>query len=120
VWELEREALPHRRFPHAEVRRRWGPTADSLFYFTHYHVYQQLTTIEGVAILAGFLHEETSFPLAANFRIDPFTDRVHGALKFRRSAFTDERMDEVVDAYDRAIEDVMRSSRRPLVREVAL
>src|SRR5207248_10618801 len=41
VFETERETLPYRRFPMAESRRLLGHRiSETLFYFTHYHVYQ--------------------------------------------------------------------------------
>ncbi|MED1747008.1 amino acid adenylation domain-containing protein, partial [Brevibacillus borstelensis] len=83
AFETEREMLPYRRYPIAEIKRNHGGRllSETLFYFTHYHVYHGLQELPGVEVLSNYLYEETSFPLASNFFLDPFTNRVHLKLK---------------------------------------
>ncbi|MEY9345897.1 amino acid adenylation domain-containing protein [Bradyrhizobium japonicum] len=83
TFETERRWMPYRRFPYAEIVRRRGGTrlSETLFYFTNYHVYQTLQGISDVSILGARLHEETSFALTVNVRLDPFTSQIHVVLK---------------------------------------
>ncbi|HUG60371.1 MAG TPA: condensation domain-containing protein, partial [Methylomirabilota bacterium] len=77
-FRLERRMLPHRRYPMAELRRRQGGMhlSETLFYFTNYHIYQSLGRFNAELISSSF-HEESSFPLVVNFRLDPFNGDLH-------------------------------------------
>lgn len=101
TFETEREALPYRRFPMAELKRRRGgvPLSETLFYFTHYHVYQSFQRVPDVELLGASLYEETSFALAANFRVDPFTSRVHFVLKCDAYEFPQEQVEAIGEYY---------------------
>ncbi|HET8845530.1 MAG TPA: amino acid adenylation domain-containing protein, partial [Ktedonobacteraceae bacterium] len=94
TFDAECESLPYRRYPMAEVKSLQGGQAlsETLFYFTHYHVYQSLQEIADLDILDHYLYEETSFVLAANFRVDPFTSHVHVNLKCDGSQLTREQV----------------------------
>ncbi len=94
TFDAECESLPYRRYPMAEVKSLQGgqSLSETLFYFTHYHVYQSLQEIADVDILDHYLYEETSFAIAANFRVDPFSSHVHVNLKCDGSQLTREQI----------------------------
>ncbi len=94
TFAAECESLPHRRYPMAEIKALQGgqSLSETLFYFTHYHVYQSLQSIPDMEVFDHYLYEETSFALAANFRVDPFTSHVHVNLKCDGTQLTHEQI----------------------------
>ena len=69
TFEKERESLPYRRYPMAEIKRRHGGLrlSETLFYFTHYHILNELQEQKNIEILGWIPYEMSSFPLAASF-----------------------------------------------------
>jgi amino acid adenylation domain-containing protein len=82
AFEAERASLPFRRYPTIELQRRHGgqPLSESLFYFTHYHIFQSFQQMGDVELLDVLPYEISSFPLVANFRVDPFTTEINLSL----------------------------------------
>ncbi|GAA5531105.1 amino acid adenylation domain-containing protein [Herpetosiphon gulosus] len=82
TFAAERASLEHRRYPTAELQRHNDGLAwsESLFYFTHYHIFQALQSISELELLDVLPYEVSSFPLVANFRIDPFTNDINLSL----------------------------------------
>ncbi len=67
VFAAELETLPHRRFPLAELQRRFsggGPLFEVTFNYTHFHV---LENAAGIELLSANLLAETHFALAVHF-----------------------------------------------------
>ena len=93
AFESERAMFPFRRYPLAEVKKGTGsePLFDTLFYYTNYYIYQGLQHWDATLLGSSF-HEESSFPLAANFRLDPFTGRLHLDLQCDSSEFSSEQI----------------------------
>jgi amino acid adenylation domain-containing protein len=74
----EREILPFRRYPLAQIQQLCGGQrlSDTGFYFTHYHIYKQLQRFGELEVLGIHAYEESSFTMVAMFGIDAFTNRV--------------------------------------------
>jgi amino acid adenylation domain-containing protein len=89
VFDAERDALPHRRYPMAEMQRWLGERrlAETSFYFTNYHIVQELDRFPEIRVLGVEFHEATSFPLVANFHVDAFTGRVRVELTLDPARF---------------------------------
>ena len=106
TFAAEREALPYRRYPMSELKRMVGGRAlsETLFYFTHYHVYQSLQKFKELEVLGGQLYEETSFVIASNFRIDPFTSRVYLTLKCDGTQLSREQVNVISGYYHKVLE----------------
>jgi amino acid adenylation domain-containing protein len=70
----EREVLPHRRYPLAELVRTQGggePLFDTGFNYIHFHIYQALLHVEGLEVLGwSSPSDQTYFPLTAYFHRD--------------------------------------------------
>jgi amino acid adenylation domain-containing protein len=72
AFEAERDLLPHRRFPLAELQRRAGgrPLFEAAFNYVHFHVYEQMAQAgTGVRVLGGRFFEQTNFTFFANFSL---------------------------------------------------
>ena len=69
VFAQERDAVPHRRYPLAQIQRdlRRGMLVDVVFNFVHFHVLERLSDLRPVGF-DGF--EMTQFPLAVNAYFD--------------------------------------------------
>jgi amino acid adenylation domain-containing protein len=88
AFAAERELLPHRRLPLAELQReQGGPLFDSVFNFTHFHVYRELARLPGVEVLDGFASDQTYVDLTAQFNLDHATGRLRLALDCRARRF---------------------------------
>ncbi|HMB53038.1 MAG TPA: amino acid adenylation domain-containing protein, partial [Thermoanaerobaculia bacterium] len=72
TFAAERAALPHRRFPLAEVQRLAGgdDLFEAAFLFVHFHVYDRLRGRSDLAIEGGEFFESTNIPLLANFGVE--------------------------------------------------
>ncbi|MEM7050244.1 MAG: amino acid adenylation domain-containing protein [Acidobacteriota bacterium] len=107
----EREMLPHRRFPMAElVRENGGETLfDSLFNFTHFHVYGELDGIPGLEIVSGDASDQTYYPLTVQLHLDHGSGRFEIALDTRPPSVGGpdaELAEEIVELYIGALSAV--------------
>ena len=100
TFEAERETLPFRRYPMAELQRRHGgrQLSETLFYFTHYHIFRGLHELGDLEVLEYIPYEVSSFTLAANFWVDPFTTDVNLSLTCDGSQLTQAQI-EAISAY---------------------
>jgi amino acid adenylation domain-containing protein len=78
TFAAERALLPYRRFPLAELQRgRSGePLFESVFNYTHFHVFRELAGIAGLEVTGARGFGETHFALRVEFNRDPFSDRI--------------------------------------------
>jgi nonribosomal peptide synthetase protein BlmX len=101
----ERDALPYRRYPLAEIQRLAGVRrlVETSFYYTHYHNIEPLARLPQFEILDRLIYEETSFALVANFNLDPFRDELGLTLACDQTQFDTEQRQWLGDYYERAI-----------------
>ncbi|HJX28824.1 MAG TPA: condensation domain-containing protein, partial [Thermoanaerobaculia bacterium] len=78
TFAAERERLPFRRFPLAEIQRMLGgePLFETAFNFVSFHVYTSTAGLTDLEVLDAEIVEETNFPLGANFRLEPGSSRI--------------------------------------------
>ncbi|MFB2971383.1 amino acid adenylation domain-containing protein [Aerosakkonema sp. BLCC-F183] len=81
VFATERELLPFRRYPYADLHKLCGrqalqPLVEAVFNYTHFHVYDRLQTLKGLEILGARGFGETHFPLRAEFNRNHASDRI--------------------------------------------
>ena len=102
----ERDALVHRRFPLAEMQRWYGERklSETSFYFTHYHVYHDMQRLAGFELVDVSFHEETSFALVSNFRVDPFSGKVRLDLTLNGQWFSDPQIAGFGEYFGRVLE----------------
>ena len=72
TFDAERESLPHRYYPLAQIKIDEGgrPLFDTIFNFTHFRVLDVFETTDDVAVLEGIGFGETDFALAVDFNIE--------------------------------------------------
>jgi amino acid adenylation domain-containing protein/non-ribosomal peptide synthase protein (TIGR01720 family) len=115
VFEEERESLPYRRYPLSELQRRHGKArlSETSFYYTHYHIVEQLAQVPGFEIVDRLVYEETSFPLVANFGLDPWTSTVTLNVGCDRRQFTDVQVQRFCEYYERALASIVSDAHGP-------
>ncbi|MEM7050247.1 MAG: amino acid adenylation domain-containing protein [Acidobacteriota bacterium] len=121
VFAAERETLPHRRFPYADTMQYFGGEAPSeaSFYFTHYHVFRHLERFDELEVLGARVDEQTSFPLVANFHLDPDNAEVDFHLSCDPERIDGAAAERLAKAYRSVFETIARQAERPW-RELSL
>ncbi|HKG80853.1 MAG TPA: amino acid adenylation domain-containing protein, partial [Pyrinomonadaceae bacterium] len=97
----ERELLPFRRYPLAELQRKNGGQAlfETNFNFMNYHVYQRLRGIEEVDVIDYVGYEETNFTMMAQFSLDLGSSDVRLGLNYHPKALSAEQIDAIAAYY---------------------
>jgi amino acid adenylation domain-containing protein len=105
TFAAERERLPFRRFPLAEIQRMLGgqPLFETAFNFVSFHVYASTAGLADLEVLDAEVVEETNFPLGANFRLEPGSSRLHLALDWDTSALRPEQVEALAGYYVRTL-----------------
>jgi amino acid adenylation domain-containing protein len=105
----ESELLPHRRYPMAELKKRYGghDLFDTVFNFTHFHVYRRLRALSG-DILDATGNENTYFPLTVQANMNEDTGALGLAFDYQTSNFTTEWVLKITAVYERVLEIMAR------------
>jgi len=112
VFEAERELLPYRRYPLAEIQRNFGgqPLFETAFNYVNFHVYQGVQTLTNLEVLGGKFLEETNFPLLVQFSLEPFSGKVQLSLEYDSAEFGGEQVEAMEGYYARTLEAIARES----------
>ncbi|WP_445301309.1 amino acid adenylation domain-containing protein [Microcoleus sp. Pol11C2] len=112
VFEAERELLPYRRYPLAEIQRNLGgqPLFETAFNYVNFHVYQGVQTIKNLELLGEKFLLETNFPLFVEFSLDAFSAKVQLSLEYDRAEFCGEQVEAMGGYYARTLEAIARES----------
>ncbi|MGF2038866.1 MAG: non-ribosomal peptide synthetase [Nostoc sp. CmiVER01] len=106
VFAAEREMLPHRRYPLAEIQRSLGsesPLFETAFNFTHFHVYEQVLGLDNLQLLGGKFFEQTNFTFLAQFSVSPNSSEVALNLKYDPCELCSEQINRISDYYLRVL-----------------
>jgi amino acid adenylation domain-containing protein len=105
TFDAEREMLPFRRFPYAEMQRLHGgrPLFETVFNYTHFHVFAELRDLPELEVLDSKGREQTHYTLKAEFNRDPFSDRIHLDLECNVTQLTGSQMHSLAGLYSRAL-----------------
>ncbi|WP_069885778.1 condensation domain-containing protein [Streptomyces luteocolor] len=67
----ERNAMPYRAFPLAEIETRLGrPAFDTTFNFTHFHIYRDAEALPSLTVRSWWVRGKPSFPFRVDFEVD--------------------------------------------------
>ncbi|HEY0603237.1 MAG TPA: amino acid adenylation domain-containing protein [Herpetosiphonaceae bacterium] len=105
AFAAEREILPFREYPLAEVQRIAGgqPLFETAFNFVHFHVYHSLSAFDGLEIVDGTFVEETNFTLLADFSLSVDGAEVQLSLAYDRQALGTEQIETIGRYYVQAL-----------------
>ncbi|MBU7585508.1 MAG: non-ribosomal peptide synthase/polyketide synthase [Nostoc sp. TH1S01] len=105
VFAAERERLPHRRYPLAEIQRNLGgePLFETAFNFVHFHVYQQVLELDNLQLLGVKFFEQTNFTFAAQFSVNPRSSEVELRLQYDALKLCPEQINRIGEYYLNAL-----------------
>ena len=105
----EGELLPHRRYPMAELKKRHGnrDLFDTVFNFTHFHVYRRLRALS-LDVLDATGNENTYFPLTVQANMNEDTGALGLAFDYQTGNFATERVRQIATVYERVLETMAR------------
>jgi amino acid adenylation domain-containing protein len=106
TFDNERELMPFRYYPMAQIQRDAGaqPLFDTVFNFTHFHVFQELDSIGDLEILGSSLFAQTNLAFWANFSMDAFSPVVKLTVSGDAGLFCREQMELIAGYYASALE----------------
>jgi amino acid adenylation domain-containing protein len=115
AFTAEWEVLPFRRFPLAELlREHGGALFETVFNFTHFHVFAGLQRLEGVEVLgASAPSDQTYFPLTVYFNLDPISGRLHLALDYDTRELGEELVERIAGYHLAAMAAMAQHPRAP-------
>ncbi|MDZ8034054.1 non-ribosomal peptide synthetase [Nostoc sp. DedSLP04] len=93
TFKAERESLPFRRYPLADLQWNLGgqPLFETSFNFTHFHVYQSILGLPGLQVLDSKFLGKTNFTLGVHFTLDLVSSQIHLTLKYNASELCQEQ-----------------------------
>jgi amino acid adenylation domain-containing protein len=108
AYVAEAEILPWRHYPYAHILRESGGQTlfDSVFNFTHFRPYAAFSDEDpgsGVKLLSVEGTDQTYFPLAAQFSLDPSGERVGLVLEVSPDRFAAPQVEQLVDLHMNAL-----------------
>jgi amino acid adenylation domain-containing protein len=108
----ERELLPFRRYPMAELQKQQGRALfEAMFNFTNFHIASGVERLEGLEIVEASSFTRQSFPLAANFDLDPSNaERLSLTLAYDAAEISDPQAEEIGGYYRRILDAMTRAS----------
>ena len=109
AFAAEGELLPHRRYPMAELKKRHGnrDLFDTVFNFTHFHVYRRLRALS-LDVLDATGNENTYFPLTIQANMNEDTGALGLAFDYQTGNFATERVRQIATVYERVLEAMAR------------
>jgi amino acid adenylation domain-containing protein len=121
TFECEREMLPFRRYPLAQMQKSRGgrPLFDVLFNYIHF--YSLAGTLSEIDLKADFgKWEETNLPLSISCEQDPLSRRLRLSLRYDIREFAAPQMEGILGLYRRVLHDMIESpeashGRRPFL-----
>lgn len=113
TFEAEREVLPFRRYPLAEIQKLHSggqSLFETCFNFTHYHIFQGIRETGHLRVLDSTSFAETNFPLLCTFNVDEATSEIQLGLGYDTAELRAEQV-EAMSRYYVAILDAMVADR---------
>ncbi|HXM48142.1 MAG TPA: amino acid adenylation domain-containing protein [Pyrinomonadaceae bacterium] len=101
VFDAEWEMLPYRRYPLMEMQRSHGGKSlfETVFNYTHFHVYESVKSYQNVAIVGGTTVAETNFTIGANFGLNLTLSRVQLNLSGDLTKLSRTQMETIAECY---------------------
>lgn len=113
----QRRLAPHRRYPLALLDRG---LFDTMFVYTHFHLYRELSQVDGIEILGGHAPDRTYVPLTAHFNTDAATGALRLLLDYDPMDVDDEQARLWAQCYERAMLSLATGLDRSCLRDPLL
>lgn len=101
VFETEHELLAHRHYPMAQIQRDYGGPSlfETIFNFTHFHVYQNIQEHEGLQVLDIASVAETNYTLMTSFDVDASSSEIQLSLHYNTASLHAEQIKSIGHLY---------------------
>ncbi|MFB6366765.1 amino acid adenylation domain-containing protein [Paenibacillus elgii] len=109
AWDTEKEMLPYRRYPMAQIQQDTGSGRlfETFFNFTHFYVSEQkLNSYANLRIHEEPGHADNSFPFGAEFSLDGESRELRLAIRWDKALFSGEQMKRTAGYYKKALEAI--------------
>ncbi|MEU5445347.1 non-ribosomal peptide synthetase [Streptomyces griseofuscus] len=103
IHRQESEALPHRRYPMAQMLQDLQRLELFETVVDHRNFRSYDMPLDQIAIVSDDFFEQTNFPFTANFGTDPRTGDLRLRINFDRAAFSEQRIAEIGGHYAAAL-----------------
>ncbi|HEU0252126.1 MAG TPA: amino acid adenylation domain-containing protein, partial [Pyrinomonadaceae bacterium] len=105
VFAAEKELLPYRRYPLAQIQREQGGQSlfETAFNFTQFHLYQELGGVSEVELLDSTSVAETNFTLLLDISIASNTNQIHARIACNTAELEREQIESIAGHYARAL-----------------
>ena len=105
VFENERQMMPYRRYPLAELQRVTGRAElfEVAFNYIHFHVFQEALQLEGMQLFGWSSFTETNFPFLVNFGMDPTSRGLYLGIQYDAGLFSAAQVAGIAGYYERAL-----------------
>lgn len=105
---MERETLPYRRYPIAELQNRHHRQMffESVFNFTNFRLYRRVGELTGLKILDGYASEQTYYPLTTQFNVDHEQAELVLALDYMASEFPAQQIETCAGYFIAALQAI--------------
>ena len=109
AFEVERDLLPHRRYPLVELQRTLGlrQLFDTVFNYTHFHVAQSLSVLPGIEMMGAWGMPRSHYTLRAEFSRNPFTGEMQFDLNFNGSLIPILQVQQIAECYTRVFQTMV-------------
>lgn len=118
VFRAEREILPYRDFPLAEMQRliEKRPLFEVGFNYVHFHVYEGLLNLPQVEVLDVHIFEETDFPFLVEFCLVPGSSALQLNLVYDVQQFEAVQVEQYGKYYQAALWELATNPQTPFHR----
>jgi amino acid adenylation domain-containing protein len=115
TFQAEREMLPFRRYPLAELQRKFGnqPLFEAVFNFVHFHVYEDVVKSNGLELLSSKAVQETNYSFATNFSLDTVTSKVGLNLDYDVTELSSDQIEAISEYYRVALLSIVNNPHIP-------
>jgi amino acid adenylation domain-containing protein len=118
AFDAERELLPFRRYPYADLqklndRQPRQPLVETVFNYTHFHVYQSTQTLKDLDIVGAQGFGETHYVLRAEFNRNHASDQIQLDLECNLLEIGQEQLEAIGSYY---VQTLTAMSTQPFAR----
>jgi amino acid adenylation domain-containing protein len=111
TFDAERECLPYRWYPMAELQASNGgrPLFETSFTYTHFRVYHGIREIPGINVTSATSFAKANVAFGAQFGLDNLTSEVELVLSYDPNILADEQAEAIAQYYRAALEAMTRN-----------
>lgn len=112
VYEEEKQLLPHRWYPLAQIQNQHERVEifNTSFNYAHFHVYDKLRENKHLRLISNKAYEKTNFVFSANFYIDTVQGDLCLSLEHDSNKVSQKKIREIFDYFENALKSLAYNS----------